>query len=86
MKFSLAKLSKPRNNLVELFRFIYSLLILDYHAQMSYEDEVYDIFENRAIAVEYFFLLSGYFLARSLEKLSKDEKIIFFKNKLFYEK
>ena len=70
----MANPSKPRNNIVEFFRFIYSLLVLGYHVQMSYEDDVYDIFENGAIAVEYFFVLSGYFLARSLERLAKYEK------------
>ena len=37
-------------------------------------DEKVDIFENGALAVEYYFLLSGYFLSRSLEKIAKDEK------------
>ena len=80
------KASKPRNNLVELFRFIYSLLVLGYHVQMSYEDDVYDIFENGAIAVEFYFLLSGYFLARSLEKLSKDEKTNIFLKVYYFMK
>jgi len=79
----MAKPSKPRNNIVEIFRFIYSLLVVGYHVQMSYEDDVYDLFENGAIAVEYFFLLSGYFLARSLEKLAKDEKTNIFL-KIYY--
>ena len=79
----MTKPSKPRNNIVEFFRFIYSFLVLGYHVQLSYDDDVYDIFENGAIAVEYFFLLSGYFLARSLEKLAKDEKTNIFL-KLYY--
>ena len=37
----MAKPSKPRNNIVEFFRFIYSLLVVGYHVQMSYEDDVY---------------------------------------------
>ena len=79
----MARPTKPRNNIVEFFRFIYSLLVVGYHVQMTYEDDVYDFFENGAIAVEYFFLLSGYFLARSLEKLAKDEKTNFFL-KIYY--
>ena len=85
----MAKPSKPRNNIVELGRFIYSLLVLGYHVQMSYSDDKIDPFENGALAVEFYFLLSGYFLARSLEKLSKDEKTslikkyyLFMKNKI----
>ena len=75
----MTKSSKPRNNIVELFRFIYSLLVLGYHVQFSYSDEEVDPFENGALAVEFYFLLSGYFLARSLEKLIKDEKTTFIK-------
>ena len=83
------KVQKPRNNIIEFGRFIYSLLVLGYHVQFSYDDEKVDIFENGALAVEYYFLLSGYFLARSLEKLSKDDKnnifmkiYLFMKNKI----
>ena len=65
---------KPRNDIIEFGRFIYSLLVLGYHVQFSYSDDKVDIFENGALAVEYYFLLSGYFLSRSLEKLSKDTK------------
>ena len=77
------KNSKPRNNLMEFFRFIYSLLVMGYHVQFSYSDDEIDAFENGALAVEFFFILSGYFLPRSLEKLIKDEKSSFIK-KVFY--
>ena len=79
----MAKPSKPRNNIVELFRFIYSLLVLGYHIQFSYKDEKVDPFENGALAVEFYFLLSGYFLARSLEKISKDTQTNYFL-KIYY--
>lgn len=80
------KQSKPRNNIVELFRFIYSLLVVGYHVQFSYSDEMIDFFENGALAVEFFFLLSGYFLARSLEKLGKDEQTSFIKKVYLFMK
>lgn len=82
----MAKPSKPRNNIVELGRFIYSLLVLGYHVQFSYNDDKIDFFENGALAVEFYFLLSGYFLARSLEKLVKDEKTSFIKKVYFFMK
>ena len=82
----MAKPSRPRNNIVEFGRFIYSLLVLGYHVQMSYSDEKIDPFENGALAVEFYFLLSGYFLARSLEKLSKDEKTSFIKKYYLFMK
>ena len=83
------KKPKPRNNIIEFGRFIYSLLVMGYHVQFSYDDDKVDIFENGALAVEYYFLLSGYFLSRSLEKIAKDEKnnifikyFYFMKNKI----
>ena len=78
--------SKPRNNIVELGRFIYSLLVLGYHVQFSYTDKEVDPFENGALAVEFYFLLSGYFLARSLEKLRKDEKTCLIKKTYYFMK
>ena len=81
-----SKQSKPRNNIIEFGRFIYSLLVLGYHVQFSYDDEKVDIFENGALAVEYYFLLSGYFLSRSLEKISRDEKNNIFKKTFYFMK
>ena len=74
-------MSKQRNNIIELGRFVYSLLVVEYHIQLSYdeEDKSVDPFECGALAVEYYFFLSGYFLARSLEKLSLDNKMSFIK-------
>lgn len=74
-------MSKQRNNIIELGRFVYSLLVVGYHIQLSYdeEDKSVDPFECGALAVEYYFFLSGYFLARSLGKLSLDNKMSFIK-------
>ena len=80
------KKPKPRNNIIEFGRFIYSLLVMGYHVQFSYDDDKVDIFENGALAVEYYFLLSGYFLSRSLEKIAKDEKNNIFKKYFYFMK
>lgn len=66
-------MTKNRNNLVELARFLFSLLVVGYHAQMSMYDGVNHIFENGLIAVEFFFILSGYFMARSIEKINAND-------------
>ncbi len=58
-----------RNNLVEFARFLFSVLVIGYHVQMSFSGDGIDLFENGALAVEFFFLISGYFFARSIEKL-----------------
>ena len=74
-------MARKRNNIIELGRFIYSLIVVGYHIQLSYDVENKDIdpFECGALAVEYYFFLSGYFLVRSLEKLSTDNETTFFR-------
>lgn len=62
-----------RNNLVEFARFLFSVLVIGYHVQMSFSGNGIDLFENGALAVEFFFLISGYFLARSIEKINAKE-------------
>lgn len=66
-------MKKNRNVLVELARFLFSILVVGYHVQMSMNNDIADIFENGALAVEFFFLISGYFLARSIEKINANE-------------
>lgn len=64
---------EKRNNLVEFARFMFSLLVIGYHVQMSFSGDEINFFENGALAVEFFFLISGYFLARSIEKINSKE-------------
>ena len=80
---------KSRNNLVEFARFLFSLLVVGYHVQFSFSGNAVNFFENGALAVEFFFLISGYFLARSIEKISAQENynvglesLRFMKNKI----
>ncbi|MDE6000942.1 MAG: acyltransferase [Clostridia bacterium] len=61
---------KNRNVTIELARFIFSILVVGYHVQMSMINSAADFFENGALAVEFFFLVSGVFLARSIEKVN----------------
>lgn len=66
---------KNKNNIVELMRFLFSILVVGYHVQMSINNSENSFFENGAVAVEFFFLISGYFMARSIEKLCSDENV-----------
>ena len=67
-------MAKTRNNLVELARFLFSLLVVGYHIQMAWANGGTQFFAGGALAVEFFFLISGYFLARSIEKLNALEQ------------
>ena len=56
-------MSKQRNNIIELGRFVYSLLVVGYHIQLSYdlEKKLVDPFECGALAVEYYFFYQDIF-------------------------
>ena len=65
-----------RNTFIELMRFLFSILVVGYHLQMSMNNDEKNLFENGAVAVEFFFLISGYFMARSLEKMNQKNEDI----------
>ncbi|MCM1299694.1 MAG: acyltransferase family protein [[Eubacterium] siraeum] len=67
-------------------RFLFSVLVVGYHVQMSVGSLSDNFFENGALAVEFFFLLSGYFLARSMEKVSAKENSRIFSESCRYMK
>ena len=53
-------MAKSRNNLVELARFIFSMLVVGYHVQMTWGGAGAHFFAGGALAVEFFFLISGF--------------------------
>lgn len=57
-----------KNGTIEFFRFIYSIVIVFCHAVVLGSSEKY-IFSSGAICVEFFFLVSGYLMAQSVEKM-----------------
>ena len=63
-------MSKQRNNIIELGRFVYSLLVVGYHIQLSYdvEDKSVDPFECGALAVEYYFFFIRIFFSTFTRK------------------
>lgn len=56
-----------KNGLIELMRFLFSLWVLYYHSYVPYKS---GIFADGFLAVEFFFVLSGFFLMRSIDKYS----------------
>ncbi len=77
---------KSRNNLVEFERFLFSMLVIGYHVQASFLTEKTDFFEWGALAVEFFFILTGFFFASSVEKSCLDEGNFLKKSGLFIGK
>ena len=57
-----------KNVNIELFRFLLSLFVVGYHTRLATDYGSVSLFEFGYFAVEFFFVLSGFLLARSLEK------------------
>lgn len=58
---------KARNALIDFLRFVFCLLVVLYHAELLGVMKT-GLFSIAYIAVEFFFLVSGYFFAASIEK------------------
>ena len=65
----IAKDISKRNGEIDLFRFIFSVMIIIFHFGNTYN---YRIFQNGYIAVEFFFVVSGYLMARHVWLKSAD--------------
>jgi len=87
-------LKKQHNGIISFWKFIYSLVIIIFHARV-FSDPTTKIvlFSKGSIAVEFFFIVSGYLLAKSAlkTKLKENESLgketlqfIFKKIKTFY--
>lgn len=70
-------MGKKRNDMAELMRFLFCILVVGFHVQMTLVKGENSWFECGALGVEFFFVLSGLLLAKSLEKIaqSKDYQI-----------
>ena len=63
---------KKRNGLLEIYRFMLCFVPLYYHSFFYFERN-YEIFTVPELTVDFFFMLSGFFLMNSMRRL-KDEK------------
>lgn len=57
-----------RNNFIELLRFLFALLIPLFHGRFLPPDASWFRAPNGAVAVEFFFVLTGFLMANSVEK------------------
>lgn len=55
-----------RNSVADILRFIFAIVIAVFHFQQKYELDGY--FINGFIGVEYFFLISGWFMVKKCRK------------------
>ena len=69
------QVSKPereRNGKIELLRFIFALVVALFHLGGN-EKFGHEMMKTGYLAVEYFFIVSGYLLVGSVERLQKAE-------------
>ena len=57
--------AKRKNSILELLRFLFALWVLYYHSFVPFK---FSLFGDGFLAVEFFFVLSGFFLVRSIDK------------------
>lgn len=67
-------MKQKRNGLLEIYRFLLCFLPLYYHNFFFWERN-YEVFGIPELAVDFFFMLSGFFLIGSMRKL-KEEKLL----------
>ena len=61
-------MKKHRDYFIDLLKFVFALLIVLYHSKNLVENEGDSIFIGGVISVEFFFLTSGYYFAKSAAK------------------
>lgn len=62
-------MQKRQNGELNLLRFVFSVIILIFHWNLTFN---YGVVKNGNIGVEFFFILNGFFMARSAEKKKLD--------------
>lgn len=70
-------MAAKRNGVIELMRFLMSLFVVGYHTRLAADYGTNSLFEYGYFAVEFFFVLSGFLLAGSLERAYATESNIF---------
>lgn len=78
---------KKHNGIVSLWKFIFAIVIVFFHTNVLYPDFANPIFRYGYVAVEFFFLITGYYFAKNIfnkekynaEKIGEETKIFIFK-------
>ena len=66
---------QSRNSTIELMRFIFTVGVCLHHFYSTFVDSGPYPFYNGYFAVEFFFVIGGYFLASSIDKISNDKPL-----------
>lgn len=63
------KKQSGRNGKIEFLRFVFCIIIAVFHGKSAMTDDQYHIMYSGRIGVEFYFLVSGYFMAAAAEKV-----------------
>ncbi len=64
--------STVRNGRIDLYKFLFAVVVAVYHFSCSYDGD--DLpFTKGYMAVEFFFIVSGFFFAKSLDRVKEEE-------------
>ncbi len=76
-----------RNREIDLFKFVFSIIIVLYHARLFGNSDLGDIvaFEKGALAVEFFFLISGFYFIPSINSFINKNNLQDNKTSVFTE-
>lgn len=66
------KQSKTRNGAIDFWKFVFSIMVVQFHSSNLTENKTTP-FVGAAIAVEFFFLVSGYLMAASISRYKENE-------------
>lgn len=66
---TMQKSKSNKNCTIEFYRFIFAMLIVLCHAAQKLDPEQFHLFSRASIGVEYFFVVSGFLLAASIDKM-----------------
>jgi len=69
------KQTKPRNGAIDFWKFVFSILVVQFHSSNLTKIKTTP-FVGAAIAVEFFFLVSGYLMAASLSRYKEEEIMV----------
>ncbi len=67
VNFQTTQKQTTRNGLIELYRFLFAMWVVWYHGFFAFKNQ---FFNHGYIAVEFFFILSGFYIIKSIDKQS----------------
>lgn len=66
-------MKKSRNGAIDFWKFVFSVCLVIFHAYMLFPNTSFPLLKRGAVAVEFFFLVSGFLMAASINNRKNDD-------------